>query len=61
MGGWWGAETGKMVVLKNEKGKCMDALGQAPFRSQTWLKLKVIYCMGVYSTSQACTPTHNHL
>jgi len=28
MGGWQGQEAGKTVVLKNERGKCMDALGQ---------------------------------
>jgi len=28
MGGWQGPETGFTVVLKYERGKCMDALGQ---------------------------------
>jgi len=28
MGGWRRPEAGKTVVLKNERGKCMDALGQ---------------------------------
>jgi len=53
-----------MVVLKNEGEKCMDALGQVighSIRSQTCLKLKGIYCMVVYSSSQGCTVTHSHL
>jgi len=29
MGEWWGPKAGKMVVLINKTGKCMDALGQA--------------------------------
>jgi len=28
MGGWWGLEVGKTLTFKNERGKCMDALGQ---------------------------------
>jgi len=52
-------EAGEMVALKIERGKCMDAcikLSYKPFRSQTWLKLKGIYCMGVYSKSQHLHP-----
>jgi len=45
--GWWGLEAGKTMVSKNERGKCMDALGHSG--------------MGVYSTSQGCTATHSHL
>jgi len=29
MGGWWGPEAGKMVVLKSERRKCMGALGHS--------------------------------
>jgi len=28
MGGWWELEAGKLVVLKNERVKFMDELGQ---------------------------------
>jgi len=28
MDGWQGRKAGKTVVLKNGRGKCMDALGQ---------------------------------
>jgi len=41
MGGWQGLEAAKMVPLKIERRKCMDALGQVIGHSG--LKLKEIY------------------
>jgi len=60
MGGWQGLDAGKTVVLKNERGKCINALGQVI--SHSGLKLAEIKGnFEVYSTSQGCTAIKDNI
>jgi len=49
MGGWWGLEAGKTVVLKRKRKMYGCIIGHSDLKPG--LNLKGIYCMGIYSTS----------
>jgi len=60
MDGWQGLEAGKMMVIKNERGKCMDPLGQVIGSNLAEIKGNLFYgglfnITGLYSHSQPPT------